>query len=66
MNVTKRKHPKSYLHTSADSAAEKAVIKEIEARMREKLEEAESKINETVRRYHEESRESSGKGVGST
>ena len=42
-----------YMQVSADVAAERTVLKEINARMREMLEEFETKINETIRRHCE-------------
>lgn len=37
-----------------ESAGMKTAIRQIEERMREKLQDAEDKITETVRRYHEQ------------
>jgi hypothetical protein len=41
------------MQVSADVAVERVVIKEISARMREILQEFETRTNETIRRYHE-------------
>ena len=43
----------SYMQVSADVVAERAALKEINARMREMLEEFETRINETIRRHCE-------------
>ena len=43
----------SYIQVSVDTAAEMAVLKEINARMREMMQEFESITNETIRRHCE-------------